>query len=493
MAEFGVPGFFGKLPSRGDFVSRRLPPEFVTGWDRWLQAALAASEAKLGEQWLDVYLTSPIWCFALSPGICGDVGYAGVMIPSVDKVGRYFPLVAALPCGRAAPLVVRRELAAWYAEAQDLLLETLADPPLDVEQLDVRLANLGAVGEVTSLEWTPPATFDEPRSLAWRFLVAGATSGELDSAVLSSIVVRDSGRCGVWWTEGSERVGDCVLVVPGLPTPAAYGAMLDGEFDPTEWSCGVLHAGAASAPPGQAVSSAARSDTGKVRAINEDSFACRDDRGVWLVADGLGGHQAGDLASRMVASIADQMPASGTLEDLVECLRRNARVVNGCLRVLAELSSEVTSTGSTLAALIVARSRAAALWAGDSRVYRLRAGQLQQLTRDHAEEVDGWSAAEPHNRAVTRAVGGSDDLNIDVVYTGVQFGDRYLLCTDGLYTTINDSDIVRALSLDSIEHACDELQRIALEGTASDNVTAVIVHVAGTAERENAPEDGAHG
>src|SRR5690606_39018525 len=90
------PGFYGKLPSRGDFVSRRLPQPFVATWDAWLQQGIAASQAALGQRWLDVYLTSPIWRFALAPQVCGGAAYIGVLVPSVDRVGRYFPLTAAL-------------------------------------------------------------------------------------------------------------------------------------------------------------------------------------------------------------------------------------------------------------------------------------------------------------------------------------------------------------------------------------------------------------
>jgi serine/threonine protein phosphatase PrpC len=204
-----------------------------------------------------------------------------------------------------------------------------------------------------------------------------------------------------------------------------------------------------------------------------------DEAGIWIVADGLGGHRAGEVASRMVTSIASRVAPSGTLSERVECLMSGARVVNGCLRVFAE-GLEAATVASTMAALVVAGSKAVALWAGDSRVYRLRAGQLEQLTRDHAEEDSSESvlpSGGTHNRAVTRAVGGADELDIDAVYETVQSEDRYLLCTDGLYTMTSEAEITRALSLSSVEHACEELARIALEGPANDNITAVVVHV----------------
>jgi serine/threonine-protein phosphatase Stp1 len=105
---------------------------------------------------------------------------------------------------------------------------------------------------------------------------------------------------------------------------------------------------------------------------------------------------------------------------------------------------------------------------------------LEQLTRDHAEEESGatiLSGGGPHNRAVTRAVGGAAELDVDVVYETVYPDDRYLLCTDGLYTMIGEAEIARALSLNSVEQACDELVRLGLDSAASDNITAVVVHV----------------
>lgn len=98
------PGFYGKLPALGDFVSRRLPRQFIEPWDQWLQSAIAASREQLGSDWLDVYLTSPIWRFGLGAGVCGTGAWAGVLMPSVDKVGRYYPLTLAVPVPEAQSL-----------------------------------------------------------------------------------------------------------------------------------------------------------------------------------------------------------------------------------------------------------------------------------------------------------------------------------------------------------------------------------------------------
>jgi type VI secretion system protein ImpM len=104
----GGAGLFGKLPARGDFVRGGLPGSFVTPWDDWLQRMLAASRERLGDEWLPAWLEAPVWRFALAPGLCGGEAVLGVMLPSVDRVGRYFPLTlaalfaAGAECGDAA-------------------------------------------------------------------------------------------------------------------------------------------------------------------------------------------------------------------------------------------------------------------------------------------------------------------------------------------------------------------------------------------------------
>lgn len=92
-----TPGYYGKVPTHGDFVGRGLPRSFIDPWDSWLQEAINASRQQLGNDWLHYYLTSPVYRFILSPNICGDRGWMGILMPSVDKVGRYYPLTISLP------------------------------------------------------------------------------------------------------------------------------------------------------------------------------------------------------------------------------------------------------------------------------------------------------------------------------------------------------------------------------------------------------------
>jgi type VI secretion system protein ImpM len=121
-----IAGWYGKLPALGDFASRRLPASFVTFWDEWLQHSLSVSRAQLGEHWLPTYLKSPIWRFALLPLVWGPTAWTGILMPSVDRVGRYFPLTIAInlePPERAMTIVAAAD--DWYERIEHLALETL--------------------------------------------------------------------------------------------------------------------------------------------------------------------------------------------------------------------------------------------------------------------------------------------------------------------------------------------------------------------------------
>lgn len=164
-----VPGWYGKLPTLGDFASRRLEGEFIEPWDRWLGEGLAAQRAQLGEAWLDAYLGSPVWRFVLMPGVLAheDAALAGVLMPSVDKVGRYFPLtlvrrLAELPHS-AAQL---ESLLGWLQRLEDLAVDALHDD-WTIEVLDDALAALPA-------PIAAPEPTLEARSLAEAIACGGA-------------------------------------------------------------------------------------------------------------------------------------------------------------------------------------------------------------------------------------------------------------------------------------------------------------------------------
>jgi serine/threonine protein phosphatase PrpC len=223
--------------------------------------------------------------------------------------------------------------------------------------------------------------------------------------------------------------------------------------------------------------SASETTAGNVRQVNEDARLDLPAVGLWMVADGMGGHSAGDVASRMIAEGLGDFRPDPRPSVVIDDIEIRVNRVN---RALYDLSlSKGAVSGSTVAVLVNFEKYVACLWAGDSRIYRLRGTALEQVTRDHSEvqeladsgqQVDGESAS----NVITRAVGGMAELALDLEIRELQDGDAYLLCSDGLYRELPDRDIAWHLRRPPHE-ACAAMLEQALQGTCSDNVTAVAV------------------
>ena len=228
-------GYHGKLLAKGDFVTRRLPRSFVGPWDSWLQDVVGGSRTRMGEAWLDAYLTSPIWRFVLPAGLCGEGAAAGVLMPSVDRVGRYFPLtIVAILAHGVDLMTVPVAGAGWFGKAEDLARSALADA-FDFDGFDAQVAALGlpAAGEsgppaASALEGEPgpglrlaipsaDAVDQAYRQLAGRFLSASYRPFSL------------------WWTSGSEDGAGTFIACNGLPSVEGFAAFLDGRWSEWGW------------------------------------------------------------------------------------------------------------------------------------------------------------------------------------------------------------------------------------------------------------------
>jgi protein phosphatase len=237
-------------------------------------------------------------------------------------------------------------------------------------------------------------------------------------------------------------------------------------------------------PPAFTWTCAARTDVGAVRKVNEDALLERPDIGLWVVADGMGGHVGGRMASAMVIDALLDLPQPSSLSGFVDLVEERLLAVNADLRRIGDRSPDHT-TGSTVAGLLALGRHAVCLWAGDSRVYRLRQGRLKRLTQDHAVVEDlvtqgmlSRDEAEHHPRAnlITRAVGATDDLLLDMDIVELTAGDVFLLCTDGLTRELDEPTITRTLQ-EPAEQACDALIELALDHGARDNTTVVVLRI----------------
>ncbi|MDD5461309.1 MAG: serine/threonine-protein phosphatase [Methylococcales bacterium] len=225
--------------------------------------------------------------------------------------------------------------------------------------------------------------------------------------------------------------------------------------------------------------------TGKVRKINQDNFLNLPDKQLWIVADGMGGHQAGELASGAIVKALESFEPAKTLGGTASAICRELFKVNRELVELASKNGKDTVIGSTVVVLLGWRQHCVCLWSGDSRIYLLRQGQLRQLTRDHNYESKlldkGYSAeeikAQPFTQSLTHAVGGEKDLFLEAQIQEIRPGDIFLLCSDGLNKEVKDSEIEAILKTTPIQKAADQLIECALNRGARDNVTVVAVQM----------------
>ena len=227
--------------------------------------------------------------------------------------------------------------------------------------------------------------------------------------------------------------------------------------------------------------SLATTHRGAVRPRNEDSMINRPDLGLWAVADGAGGHGAGDVASQAVIEALGGIPPGLTASELLAQLRLRLAAVHRQLQEEAQRRGPGHVIATTVVAMIARGGHFAVLWAGDSRAYLLRGGEFQRITRDHSlvqELVDQGmitdSDAEnhPQGNVITRAVGSTGELSLDKTTGPIGVGDRFLLCSDGLYRTLDEATMARLLAG---ENAADDLVNLAVEQGARDNVTAVAI------------------
>ena len=227
-----------------------------------------------------------------------------------------------------------------------------------------------------------------------------------------------------------------------------------------------------------------RTHVGLKRKINEDSVLVETGRGLWAVADGMGGHEAGEVASAAVVDALRQLPMQRDLDvlaaDAIQALQR----VNAELIQLARSNASERTIGTTVVGLAIAGDRFRCFWAGDSRAYWIRGGEIMRVSRDHSLVQDLVDAgmiqpeeADNHENSnvITRAVGVRDSLEVDCVSGDALPGDLFLLASDGLTRVVKDEEMLRQIEATSLEQAANSMIQTVLERGAPDNVSLVIV------------------
>lgn len=517
------PGFYGKLPMLGDFISRRLPRDFLNPWDNWLQSSISASREELGNHWLNSYISSPIWRFVLSPGVCGQSAWAGILMPSVDKVGRYFPLTV------AAQIVNEGYLPdlfcssfSWFEHMEAAALSGLEDG-LDTEEFDRLVQNLPAVPELKAIQASVTQETQDHSGKNAFYLTLDHPDRMPDAfAGLSEVLLGKSRGYSLWSTLGSDAQPAALLVCEGMPPLSAFSGLLTGVVGERGWNIQkkiiqsnqdksvrlpgneplqrgsnqdiseseqdtvprFLHNNESPVILCSGWASWSITDIGKRRKFNEDAILDRPEARLWVVADGMGGHTAGDVASQMIVDTLQKIPPEASLEAYVESVRTSLLKVNVALRDYAESHYNDRIVGSTVLVLIGDLNRCAYLWAGDSRLYRLRNNKLVQLTRDHCYNEDGLSPDSvslsgwgvKQSNIITRAVGADDELDLDCEVTAVFPGDTFLLSSDGLDKELSREEIESILLTHSRKDSVKALMDLTLERGARDNVSLIVVN-----------------
>jgi protein phosphatase len=220
---------------------------------------------------------------------------------------------------------------------------------------------------------------------------------------------------------------------------------------------------------------------GNVRERNEDSCLARPETGIWAVADGMGGHADGDLASQSVIRALEtiERPTSG--DALLARCEESVRFANLRLREFGRERGDVV--GATVAILLAFDGFYACMWSGDSRIYRVREGQIVQLSRDHTEvqellaegtitveEAKNWRG----RNGITRAIGIQDVPELEMTSGALNPGDSFVICSDGLTNHVQDDEILRYVSANLSQQACNALIALTLERGALDNVSVIV-------------------
>ncbi len=234
-------------------------------------------------------------------------------------------------------------------------------------------------------------------------------------------------------------------------------------------------------------SSASVSDAGKKRKDNQDACLDLPEIGLWIVADGMGGHEAGEVASGAIIEHCQQTSEPGDLNSFISEVQNRLLQANQSIRQIANQQYNSATIGSTVVVLLAYGKQCACLWVGDSRIYRLRKTKLEQMTVDHTMleqylKQGIMSVEEAHHskiaNALTRAVGGEDEMEIDLKIDEIQADDIFLLCSDGLYREVSEADMTQLMSRgDDCATMTKNLLESALNNGARDNVTVSVVQI----------------
>jgi type VI secretion system ImpM family protein len=527
----GAAGFFGKLPSAGDFVQRRLPSSFVDVWDQHFEGAVAKSRSALGDAWHEAFHDSPVWRFLLGPGICGETAWAGVMGPGADRVGRCFPMVLAAPVTAGAADCVRaiRDGAGWFDAAERVHRSAQADPAVSVDSFAERVAALA--GPLDAAQGPAPGLWhglDWSRSSHWRF---PWPAGHAACQVLAELwlqLANVPGHWCLWWAHASGRVPASLLVTDGLPRADAYAGFLDAAHGATAWqSAGTFESvdpvvevsvpaavadlsmestrpsggwlpddldllaglGDTPAPLAEDTPPTHVAATAPQPAEANDSSAgmtvlLRPEVGLSLVAAEAGAADPRQQAVSAVAAIAGDMLGAELIGGM-QVLRNRIMALNPQLQQVNEDLIDPVQEDCAVIAAHVANGQAELLRIGAAAGWHWRHGRLQPFfarsdalptsTSGRADDIDDLLFS-PLPLAAP-GLGATAQPTCGEVSCAVQAGDRLLLMATHQLLQLPPELLARNLAVSSCEEARKRIATAAGLGTDSTHWPLAIIEV----------------
>ncbi|AHF87010.1 nitrogen fixation protein (plasmid) [Rhizobium leguminosarum bv. trifolii WSM1689] len=435
-------GFFGKLPSHGDFVSTGLSRHLQASLDAWLQSGLQAAQRELGEDWERRFRMMPAWRFIVERSLWGPATIAGVLLPSLDRVGRSFPLVIAAQLHGFAEHPRQLYLDDTWFTAAEAIAESSAKRDFDINHFTASLKRLRTLR---------PADLAENETLQ-------------DNA---------SGRGTLWWRISPEDRRAKGFRVGGAPDPEDFPKLLRDNSP----AASARRQPETAETPGPVIAEPHRplvirhshaTHPGTRLSVNADALLVSETPSLFAVADGIGdgssAAEVGKIAVHMLAETGNQQ----SIEALVQDIKGKLGRAHGLLQP-AYLSSDREPSAASIVVLATLRESCALLWVGDARCYLLRDGMMRCLTRDHVEIG--------LRRTLSRAVGMRGHLIPEVRSGGLQAGDRLLLCSAPLPTTVPERSIAEILISAKIENAADILVQEGLIANCRENLSAIVIDV----------------
>ncbi|MBA5800646.1 type VI secretion system-associated protein TagF [Rhizobium changzhiense] len=435
-------GFFGKLPSHGDFVSMGLASPLQAALDAWLQAGLQEAHHELGEGWERRFRAMPVWRFIIERGLWGSATIAGVLLPSLDRVGRSFPLVIAaqLPGFTEHPRQLYLD-DTWFTAAE-AIAESSTKRDFDINHFTASLKRL--------------------RSLR-----------PADLAENETLQDRASSRGTIWWRIDPEERRAKGFGVSGAPEPAHFAKLLRESFN------------AVSAPPQAETAEVPRpviveprhplalrhshaTHPGTRLAVNADALLVSETPSLFAVADGVGDSNAAAETGKIAVHVLAETAPQQTIEALIQEIKGKLGRTHGLLQS-AYLSQDREPSAASMVVLATFQESCALLWVGDARCYLLRDGMMRCLTRDHVEIG--------LRRTLSRAIGMRGHLIPEVRPGGLQAGDRLLLCSAALPNAVPERNIAEILLSAKIEKAADILVQEGLIANCRENLSAIVIDV----------------